>query len=1233
MIHSGITCLSRLVPPLLSLASLTLLSSADASMTNRWSFNNASAAAANGTSFSDSISGVAAVVRGKGATLNGSALVLPGTTTGKLNDSTISAYLNLPNGLISSKTNLTVEIWATPTAARTWQRLFDFGNAATGDGLGGTGEWTGTTAPGTTASSDNLSLAIQSGSLFTNPPLAEARLDGGTKFQITSTLSTVANSRYHYVLTFADGVGTFGSGGGQMLLYRNGVLVGSKDVPFHLSSLQDVNNWLGRSQISTERLAKVNYDEVRIYNHVLTPAQISANNTAGPDVILTPPTVLPDGATLHRGQKIRLNVLANDTGNLDPATVAIVQAPAYGTVSIEASGSIVYRHDGSTSSSADTFTYRVSGNGGASAAATVTLTLASSLRIQNPTLTVPASPPSTVIQLVPAFGTLSFSEPVCLATPPGNTKQLFVCEKGGILKVIPDVTATTPTASTVLGPANVTSDGEQGLLGLAFHPSYATNGYFYVFYSVTQSFSVYQRVSRFTMSNPTAPVPSVVPGSELILINQLDQASNHNGGDLHFGPDGYLYISVGDEGGADDQFNNSQRINLDFFSGLLRIDVDKKPGSLAPKSHAAIPLDAGVARFAIPPDNPFVGVTTFNGSAVSAASLRTEFWAVGLRNPWRFSFDSGTGELWLADVGQNNYEEVNVITKGGNYGWAYREGKHAGVKSSQAPSGFTSIDPLYEYRHSGQSSDSNFEGNSVTGGVVYRGTRIPSLQGAYIFADYSTGNIWSMRRTTGAPTVQRILGQGGIVAFGTDPSNSDILMADINSGTIHRLATGDAGTSFPSTLSETGLFTDVSDLSPAPGLLPYEPNVPFWSDYAVKRRWMIIPDGTSTITWSCDGSWTFPSGTVWVKHFDMEMTRGNPATKKRLETRLIVKNNTGVYGVSYRWNDTQTEATLVDDGGADLDLSITDNGTPRTQRWHIPSRAECLICHTQQAGYALSFNTRQLNRSNTINGFTGNQLDLFDDSGIFSNAIERPNVLPRHLRSDETTYPVEARVRAYLDVNCAYCHKSGGTAPTAWDGRASLTLDQTGLINGIPTSNGDNAANKLVVPSDLAHSIVYNRVAVANGFTRMPPIASNETDPASIALLTEWITQSLPARKTYTQWRQEKLGSLTSPASEPGADPDGDGRTNQQEFLAATDPLSGSSVFAATPSIVNGQFRLSFYAPENRSIQAEASTNLSTWSLWDIPGNDGLPQTGGMKNLQGPMSDQKKFFRLRLKEN
>ena len=334
------------------------------------------------------------------------------------------------------------------------------------------------------------------------------------------------------------------------------------------------------------------------------------------------------------------------------------------------------------------------------AAAMMVSTISSAARIPNTTINVPAAPPPLTTQLNVAFTGLS--SPVCLASPPGDTQRLFICQKGGLLRLVQNVTAATPVISTFLNlPALLTSRGEvistsseQGLLGLAFHPGYADNRYFYLFYSVSKSGAVYERVSRFTTQSGNPNLADT--GSELILIEQLDQATNHNGGDLHFGPDGYLYISLGDEGGQNDQNNNSQTITKDFFSAIARIDVDKKPGNLAPNVHAAVMTDGGVARYSIPADNPFVGATTFNGIAVNPANVRTEFWAVGLRNPWRMSFDPATGELWVGDVGQNIYEEVDVIAKGGNYGWAFREGAHNGAKSASAPADF---DTTYHSRH------------------------------------------------------------------------------------------------------------------------------------------------------------------------------------------------------------------------------------------------------------------------------------------------------------------------------------------------------------------------------------------------------------------------------------------------------------------------------------------------------------------------------------------------------
>ena len=759
---------------------------------------------------------------------------------------------------------------------------------------------------------------------------------------------------------------------------------------------------------------------------------------------------------------------------------------------------------------------------------------AQTLRVANNSINVPSSPPAPATEgygLVEAFPGLSFEEPTCLATPPGETTRLFVCQKRGLLRVIPDVTAPVPQALTFLDLRAVTKrDSESGLLGVAFHPNFAANRYFYVFYTNSAGART-QRVSRFTASatNPN----TVVPGSELILIDQADERDNHNGGDLHFGPDGYLYISVGDEGGANDQYNNSQTITKDLFAGILRIDVDRKPGNIEPTPHPAIPLDNGVARFSIPVDNPFVHTSAggawdgkYNGVDVTGLdTVRREFFATGLRNPWRISFDRTTGELWCGDVGQNAREEIDIITKGGNYGWAYREGKIAGSKSAQMPADFLQhhTQPIYDYTRGGGA----LQGYSVTGGLVYRGTRLPALTGRYIFGDYVSGNIWSLQRNeANAPTVTRLTSESGITAFGSDPSNSDVLLADFDNGRILRLTnltTGD----FPATLSATGLFSNLAALEPAPGLIPYGVNLPFWSDHAIKRRWFMIPDGSSQFSWAENAPWSFPAGMLWVKHFDIEMQRGNPASSKRIETRLLVRNSTGAYGVSYRWNDGGTEATLVADTGEDFVLNITENGQPAPQTWHIPGRAECMTCHTPQAGHALSFNTRQLNLSYDMAGFQGNQLDILREQGFFSNPPPPAAGLPHHIRPDESQFSREDRVRSYLDVNCAYCHMDGSGIAMQWDARAHLSLEATGLVNGIPLNDGGDPLNRLVVPGDPGHSVILHRMAASNGFTRMPQLATNVIDQANIELLTAWILNDLsPGPLT--------LGSASRTVDSPG---------------------------------------------------------------------------------------------------
>lgn len=871
------------------------------------------------------------------------------------------------------------------------------------------------------------------------------------------------------------------------------------------------------------------------------------------------------------------------------------------------------------------------------------------LKVPNTQLNVPASPPPTAISLVNALPGLTFSAPICLRSPAGDSSRLFVCEKGGLLRVVPEVTAAVPSATTFLDlPAllasrgeSINTDSESGLLSVAFHPDYQNNGNFYIFYSVNAN-GLHQRVSRFTRSigNPDLADPA----SERILIDQADDAGNHNGGDMHFGPDGYLYISVGDEGNGDDALDNSQRITKDLFSGILRIDVDLRDGNVPPTPHPAIPLDGGAARFAIPVGNPFVSTSLgghwdgiYNGTTIASThTVRREFYATGLRNPWRFSFDGN--ELWCGDVGQNAREEVDLIENGGNYGWAYREGTIAGPKDSSAPEDFDTVShspPIYDYDR----STPNFNGYSITGGLVYRGTRIGSLTGKYIFADYGSGNIWSLRRNpSGPPTVVRIAGEGGIVAFGNDPSNQDLLLADIDGSRILRLVSTTQSGNFPTTLSATGLFNELANLTPAAGVIPYAVNLPFWSDHAEKSRWFIIPDGTSSFGWNRDGSWSLPSGTIWVKHFEMVMNRNaapdEPVIRKRIETRLIVKNDAGVYGVSYRWNDQGTEATLVDDGGVEYTLDVTDQGVPASQIWHIPSRSECLTCHSSAGGYALSFNTRQLNLDNGILGISGNQLDTLRLNGYFDGSQPvSPNVLPRHVRPGESQYSVESRVRSYLAVNCSYCHQTGGTAPTRWDVRAQLTLDETALLTTSLANNGGDSANKLVVPGSPDHSILLSRVSASQGFTRMPPVATKVIDQTNVQLIRDWISGELANRSSFDTWRSQQFGSTDSPEGAADQDPDHDGSINHSEFLAGTSPLNGGDFLRPAVVSANGSLALQFSIPVNRSFSIQLSTDLQRWTPWDVPGNQGIPVAAGPVILPLPAAAGTQFLRVGISEN
>jgi glucose/arabinose dehydrogenase len=380
-----------------------------------------------------------------------------------------------------------------------------------------------------------------------------------------------------------------------------------------------------------------------------------------------------------------------------------------------------------------------------------------------------------------AFPSLVFSNPVCLTTPPGETNRLFVAEKHGRIIVITNLTSPTRTAfldisaRVKVGNSSESADvnGEEGLLGLAFHPNHAVNGYFYVFYTRTNGGGRDDTLSRFQVStgNPNQGDAA----SELRLIQQPDNQSNHNAGDIHFGPDGYLYVPLGDEGGGNDNQNDSQLITNDFFSAILRLDVDKLPGNLNPNPHPAIIVPT---NYAVPADNPFIGATTFNGTNINPNQVRTEFWAVGFRNPWRMTYDPPGARWYCADVGQGAREEIDILQAGGNYGWAYREGTVAGPKT--APGGFVSINPIIDYGHTNAGFGTR---NAVIGGIVYHGFRLPQLNGAYLYGDYGSGEIWALSYNgISVATNQFLFSDPGVSAFGADPRNGDILYANLKSG-------------------------------------------------------------------------------------------------------------------------------------------------------------------------------------------------------------------------------------------------------------------------------------------------------------------------------------------------------------------------------------------------------------------------------------------------------------------
>jgi putative heme-binding domain-containing protein len=675
------------------------------------------------------------------------------------------------------------------------------------------------------------------------------------------------------------------------------------------------------------------------------------------------------------------------------------------------------------------------------------------------------------------FSALSFTNPVTLTNAP-RSERLFVVELEGKIYSFPNDNEC--TQADLMVDLGVESQRADHLYGFTFHPDYPETPFCYICYTVGQDIEDGTRLSRFEVDS--FDPPRINPGSERLLLTWL--SGGHNGGCLKFGPDGYLYISTGDGGPAfpPDPRKSGQDVS-NVLSSILRIDVDHVDETLA---------------YSIPTSNPFVGLE----------GARGEVWAYGFRNPWRMSFDSMTGDLWVGDVGWELWELVYRIERGANYGWSLVEGSQP-VHRERTRGPTPIVAPTVQHSH--------IEARSITGGFVYHGARLPELSGAYVYGDYVTGKLWALRHDGESleELVELVDSPLQIICFGVD--HEEELYVVSYDGTIHRLAEN-AGAAlnqeFPSRLSDTGLFLAVAEHEVAEGVLPYGVNAEPWMDGAVADRFIAIP-GTSVLGLYDEadaqkgylkGNWKYPADSVFMKTISMLTEPGNEASRRRLETQILHFDVDHWKAYNYLWNEDQTDAMLADDVASSATVSIQDPDSPegmRQQAWHFASRTECILCHTARGGSIYGFNPPQLDRDFDYGGVVDNQLRVLQQVGLFEKQQASPfdKIVDPYDPSEE----LEKRARAYLHVNCAHCHRRGGGGTAHIELQYDWSLEKTHLLDGRPTQGtfGIHGA-EVLARGDPHHSVLYYRMAKL-GRGRMPYVGSAVIDRAGLQLIHDWI--------------------------------------------------------------------------------------------------------------------------------
>ncbi len=669
--------------------------------------------------------------------------------------------------------------------------------------------------------------------------------------------------------------------------------------------------------------------------------------------------------------------------------------------------------------------------------------------------------PPSPYRLVRAFPDVTFKEPVFIAQEPG-AERIWIGEYGG---KIYSFEPRDPAGTKLL-----VLDINRGLSAFSFHPRFAENHEIFVFSHLDPKQPREGQMSRVLRYR--------IGTSELGTVIIEWPGGGHNGGEAIIGPDGFLYISTGDGTSGSDKNETGQSMN-DLLAAMLRIDVDHP--------------DQG-RNYSIPKDNPFV---TMEGA-------RGEVWSYGFRNPWRFSFDPVTGRPWVGDVGQDIWEMIELTDKGANHGWSVMEGSHAfHVNAKRGPTPI--VPPVIEHHHT--------ICRSITGGYVYQGAKFPELRGAYVYGDYEYGKMWGLRYDAKARklTWHKELTDSAvkISSFGQGRDGSFYAL-DYGSGEIYQLDRRPPVhevTRFPRKLSETGLFASVKDHKTAPGVIPYEINAPFWSDGAHKERFFALPGKAVVEVKDGAGAWEFDDGAVTVKSFSLDMEEGNPASRRRIETRVVLKQENHWVGYTYAWNRDQTDAELVGAEGLDRTYKIKDSAAPggaRRQTWHYPSRNECMFCHSRAAGFVLGLNTPQMKH--------GDQLGSIERAGLLKKPLTKAAAeLPAYANPfDAKAAPLETRVRTYLQVNCAMCHVSDGGGNSPMELGFATPIADAKIIGEKPVHDTMGIINPLLVaPGDPARSVLLERLR-RRGTHQMPPTSTNRVDARGASLLEEWIKTLKP---------------------------------------------------------------------------------------------------------------------------